>query len=148
MKDVRRLGVALGIALALSGLVSQVLTFYPPQWNRPEWEVAYVGEFSATVGPLAMGLSLLAALGLASKWVVARNLVAALAISVGVWSFVGAVIVALDLPLVLIAVRGAEGQAAAGFQVVAFKAVGLAIVYGIGLPSLGWVVFRTPPKRG
>ncbi len=138
---------ACGWAFFATGLFGQLVTFFPPQWQRPEWEVAYFGEFSATIAALVIGLGLLAVVDSAERRRFVPLLSGWMLLVLGVWAGVGAMLVALDLPLLLMAARGAEtAQQATGIKIVGFKALALSAVYSIGLITLAWVLLKPAPR--
>ncbi|MEZ4455525.1 MAG: hypothetical protein R2882_03090 [Gemmatimonadales bacterium] len=143
--SLRRVLVLLGLGLTLTALVGQVQAFLPPQWRRPEWEVAYLGEFSATLATLVLGLVILGGVTRHEGWWTRAILVALGCLVVGVWALAGSAVVALDLPIVFATSRGAPlAEQAIGMRVVAVKGVVLSIVYGLGTLRLGAILLRRP----
>lgn len=139
---------AVSWAFLLSGATGQVLALGSAQWNRPEWELAYFGEFSATLGPVVVGLVGLAALGVARGHRVGPRLVGAVFLGLAFWCVVGSVLVLLDLPLVWAAVRrGSDWQEGAGMKIVAMKGFALSGAYAVGLFFLSMMTFRSVAVR-
>lgn len=128
----------LGLALVANGVVGQVLAYFPAQWRRPEWEVAYYGEFSATLALLVLGLVVLGASALGSgrrSWAATVGVVC---VGLACWSLYGSGLVALDLPLVFRAASSVGTvEQATGMRLVGIKGIALSALYGTGLLWMG-----------
>jgi len=144
----RVLAAGLGVALAGYGVVSQALTLRGPRLGNPDWEVAYFGEFSATLSVVAMGLAVLVVLGVAGRNRGTSFLLALLLALLGAWALLGAVLVALDFPLVAEAARTATSlPQATGLKVVTAKAFALCAVYAVGFIGMAGFVLRTTVRK-
>lgn len=144
----RVVAMGLGIALVASGAVSQALTFRNPRLGNPDWEVAYFGEFSATLSLVAMGMAILLVLGIAGGNRVTSFVLAVGLALLGAWALFGAVLVALDSPLVVEAARTATSlPQATGLKVVTAKAFALCAVYAVGFIGIAGFVLRTTIRK-
>ena len=139
-----------GSALILVGIASQVATVVSrkPAWGSTEWEVAYFGEFSATLAIMLLGLAVLSALAVwqGQRWPkVALAVVLAI---LGSWAMLGALVVTLDMPLVWQAAKNAGSPArAAGLKIVTVKAIALCGWYALWLfVASGFLVKSTVTK--
>jgi hypothetical protein len=150
MTEGRRIVGAVGFAMLIVGLASQVatLTARRPSWGSTEWEVAYFGEFSATLVIVLMGLAVLSALAVQqrSRW--PKVVLAVVLALLGSWAMLGALVVALDMPLVWQAARNAGSPArAAGLKIVTVKAIALCGWYALWLfVASGFMVKSTVTK--
>lgn len=150
MTEGRRIFGAVGTALILVGLVSQVATLasHEPAWGATEWEVAYFGEFSATFAILLMGLAVLSALAVRQQSRLPKVVLAVVLALLGSWAMLGALIVALDMPMVWQAARNAGSLAQAkGLKIVTVKAIALCGWYAVWLfVASGFLVKSTVTK--
>ena len=146
----RRMSGVVGSALILVGIASQVATLvsHKPAWGSTEWEVAYFGEFSATFAIMLMGLAVLSAMAVwqGQRW--PKVLLAVVMAILGSWAMLGALIVALDMPLVWQAAKNAGSPArAAGLKIVTVKAIALCGWYALWLfVASGFLVKSTVTK--
>lgn len=152
MTEGGRIVRGLGFALLLVGVASQVITLatHRPAWGATEWEVAYFGEFSATLAIMLMGFAVLSAGAVlqGGRWV--KVVLAVLLSLLGAWAMLGALVVALDLPLVWQAARSTGSPArAAGLKIVTVKAIALCGWYALWLfVASGFLVKSTVTKAG
>jgi len=150
MTEGSRIIRVVGFALLLVGIASQVATLvtHRPAWGSTEWEVAYFGEFSATLAIMLMGLAVLSAGAVqqGGRW--SKVVLAVVLAVLGAWAMLGAMVVALDLPLVWQAAKGAGSPArAAGLKIVTVKAIALCGWYALWLfVASGFLVKSTVPK--
>jgi len=150
MREGRGIVRAVGLALLGVGVVSQIatLTTRVPAWGSTEWEVAYFGESSSTLVIALMGLAILAGLAVdrGERWT--KIGLAVVFAFLGSWALVGAMVVALDMPLVWQAARTAGSTArAAGFKIVTVKAIALCGWYAVWLfVAAGLMVRSTVTK--
>lgn len=130
LADARRVAWVLAVALLGSGLVAMGFVIFPMQFGVTEWEVTVVLQagMTASLGSIGWGLVLwLSLTGERSRWVAPVG--AVLGVLVGVVALLGAMLVALDAPVVWPQVP-APGSSPAGFPVKAaiVKAISLAVV--------------------
>jgi len=144
----RVLATGLGIALLGYGVVGQALTLQNPRLGNPDWEVAYFGEFSATLSLVAMGMAILLVLGLVEGKRVTSFVLAVVLALLGAWAMLGAVLVSLDFPLVAEAARTANSlPQATGLKIVTAKAFALCAVYAVGFIGIAGFVLRTTIRK-
>jgi hypothetical protein len=131
-------------------LASQIVTLVArqPAWGATEWEVAYFGEFSATFAILLMGLALLAAIAVRQSRRWPKIVLAVVLALLAAWAMLGAMVVALDMPLVWQAARNAGSpERAAGLKIVTVKAIALCGWYALWLfVATGFLVKSTVTK--
>lgn len=151
MTNVSPLSGALGAALLVVGMVSQLATLFSRRrmWGSTEWEIAYFGEFSATLVITLMGLGLLAGLVVWQGSRVGKVVLAVVLVVLAAWATVGALLVTLDAPLVWQAAQTAGSPAqAAGMKTVTIKAMALCGWYALSLLTLTATLIRSTGTRG
>lgn len=147
----RTIALGLGFALVGMGVSSQVATLLarPPAWGMTEWEVAYFGEFSATLIILLLGIALLGFVAIERGIGWGKVLLAVVLAFVSAWAAVGALITALDGPLVWQAAQTAGSETrAAGLKIVTVKAFALNGWYSLTALVLSGMLIRSTVKRG
>lgn len=148
--SVTRLGLPLGLALFIGGMLSPIFSIAEARFGDPNWEVTFFGQFSATLALPMLGIGVLAFVAARDGH---RGLLVLLAVLCGALSAgaaAGAAIVGLNVPLVLTAARNARSvEQAMGLKIVTAKALLLCALYGVGglLLALKMVISAIRAKR-
>lgn len=128
VEPARRVAIATGVAFLALGVIQFATVMLPMRLGVPEWELAAFGELSGSLGPAAIGVALLGALG---RFQPSMPLTAASlggSIFFGVVGVLGLVVVGLNVPMVLTATATNEVGALA-FRVAVAKMLILTAIY-------------------
>jgi len=133
------LGLALGIALVLVGLMDLALLFYPPHWASLDWEFGTIGATIEGLPLLTMGLGLVAMSSAADGRTGWMRLVSIVLILLALFVIALLVIFALDIPVALRAVQPAGREV---LKKSIIKTGGMGAVYVMVYAVLGVKTWR------
>lgn len=128
-----KVGYVLGAALAVAGLSPPILGLADAGWGRANWEIGYFAELSATLASPFLGLCIVGFVAAMQGHRKVLRVVSGVLFVLGLFVGVGAVVVALNLPLVWMAAsRAPSPDQVLGMKLVSVKAVGLCSLYASG----------------
>lgn len=128
-----KVGYVLGAALAVAGLLPPILGLADAAWGQANWEIGYFAELSATLASPFLGLCFIGFVAAMQGHRKVLRVVSGLLFVLGLFVAAGAVLVALNLPLVWLAAgRASSPEQMMGMKVISIKAVGLCSLYASG----------------
>ena len=128
-----KVGYVLGAALVIAGLFPPMLGLADAAWGQPNWEIGYFAELSATLASPFLGLGVIGFVAAMQGNRKVLRVVSGVLFVLGLFVGVGAVLVALNLPLVWMAAsRAPSPDQVLGMKIVSVKAVGLCGLYASG----------------
>ena len=128
-----KVGYVLGAALAVAGLLPPILGLADAAWGQANWEIGYFAELSATLASPFLGFCFIGFVAAMQGHRKILRVVSGSLFVLGLFIAAGAVLVALNLPLVWLAASQASSpEQMTGMKVISVKAVGLCTLYASG----------------